>query len=184
MNRRTVLQSLAAAGACTAFPAVLRADTGFDFEFRSIEGDPMPLAQWRGQVLLVVNTASFCGFTPQYEDLVQVWQEYRDRGLVVIGVPSNDFNQERGDEAEIKSFCELTYGVDFPMAEKTAVSGAAAHPFYRWALAETGQPVRWNFNKYLVGRDGAVLAHMPSTVNPTSAKARRAIEAALAAPAG
>lgn len=182
MNRRQFGAILAAAAAMMALPRAARAETAWDFTFEALEGGPMPLAQWRGKVLFVVNTASFCGFTPQYADLVQVWQDYRDRGLVVIGAPSNDFRQEYEEAGKIKHFCELTYGVDFPMTAPVHVVGEAAHPFFKWAAAETGQRVRWNFNKYLVGRNGRIVTWMPSTLKPTSRKARAAIEAALAAP--
>ncbi|SHF31925.1 glutathione peroxidase [Ruegeria intermedia] len=182
-NRRTMLQLIAGAGAIALVPATARAQTAWDFTFEALEGGAMPLSQWRGKVLLVVNTASFCGFTPQYRDLVQVWQDYRDRGLVVIGAPSTDFRQEYDEAGKIKDFCELTYGVDFPMTAPVHVVGAAAHPFFKWAAAESGQRVRWNFNKYLIGRDGRIITWMPSTLKPTARKARAAIEAALAAPA-
>lgn len=144
--------------------------SGFDFAFTSIDGAPMPLAPYRGQPLLVVNTASFCGFTPQYRDLEALWQRYRERGLVVLGVPSNDFGaQEPGSAAEIRQFCESRYAVDFPLASKTTVIGPDAHPFYRWILAELGEAgaPRWNFHKYLVGPDGALAGAWPSSVTPT-----------------
>lgn len=155
---------------------------GFDFSFTSIDGEALPLARWRGQPLLVANTASFCGFTPQYEDLEAVWRQYRDRGLVVIGVPSNDFGeQEPGSAQEIKQFCEGRYAVDFPLTEKQAVIGAGAHPFFRWIaeeLGDAGAP-RWNFHKYLVGPDGALAGAWPSSVRPTDAKITGAVEALL-----
>jgi glutathione peroxidase len=120
--------------------------------------------------VLVVNTASFCGFTPQYEDLEALWKRYRDRGVVVIGVPSNDFGQqEPGSAAEIKQFCESKYSVDFPLTEKQQVIGPKAHPFFRWIsteLGEAGAP-RWNFHKYLVGPDGSLEGAWPSSVRPT-----------------
>lgn len=182
MNRRQFGAISAAAAAMMALPGAARAETAWDFAFEALEGGPMPLAQWRGKVLLVVNTASFCGFTPQYRDLVQVWQDYQDRGLIVIGSPSTDFRQEYDEAGKIKDFCELTYGVDFPMTAPVHVVGPDAHPFFKWAAAETGQRVRWNFNKYLVGRDGQIVTWMPSSLKPTARKARAAIEAALAAP--
>jgi glutathione peroxidase len=161
---------------------------GFDFAFTSIDGAPLPLAQWRGHPLLVANTASFCGYTPQYANLEAVWRRYRDRGLVVLGVPSNDFGeQEPGTAREIKEFCEGRYQVDFPLAEKQAVVGKAAHPFFRWIaeeLGEAGAP-RWNFHKYLVAPDGTLTGAWPSSVRPTDPAVVREIEAALAAkPAG
>lgn len=144
----------------------------------------MPLAQWQGKVLLVVNTASFCGYTHQYEGLQALWERYRDKGLVVIGVPSNDFGaQEPKSEAEIQGFCKGAFGVTFPLTTKEVVKGGRAHAFYRWAhdgLGAASAP-RWNFHKYLVGRDGRLIAGYGSAVEPLSAELTRAIEAALAA---
>ncbi|MDF1793771.1 MAG: glutathione peroxidase [Thalassobaculaceae bacterium] len=152
------------------------------FSFTSIDGAPMSMADFAGKAVLVVNTASRCGFTPQYADLQSVWDTYRDRGLVVLGVPSNDFGgQEPGSEAEIKSFCETNFSVDFPMTEKQVVVGAGAHPFYRWA-AEVGggdKAPSWNFHKYLIGPDGQFVAAIPTRVAPTDPKAIAAIEKAL-----
>jgi glutathione peroxidase len=148
------------------------AETGdaYQFEFASLDGCKLPLAAWRGRPVLVVNTASFCGYTPQYRDLEALWQQYRDRGVVVLGVPSNDFGeQEPGSAAEIKQFCETNYQVDFPLTEKYRVVGSAAHPFYRWVasnLGEAGAP-RWNFHKYLIGPDGQLAGAWPSQVKPT-----------------
>jgi len=157
------------------------------FAFTSIDGGPLPLARYRGKVLLVVNTASFCGFTHQYAGLQAVWKRYRDRGLVVLGVPSNDFgSQEPGKEAEIKQFCKTNFDVDFPLTAKVRVKGAAAHPFYRWAaqtLGESNAP-RWNFHKYLIGRDGRIVGAYRSPVAPTSEELIKAIEAQLAKPVG
>lgn len=186
MNRRQAiaLSASAAAFGLTAQTAPVRAAGAKDawqFSFTSIEGAPMPLSDWRGKVLLVVNTASFCGFTRQYEGLVTLWQEYRDRGLIVVGAPSTDFQQEYEESSEIKDFCEFTYGVDFPLTEPLHVVGSQADPFFKWAAAETGHRVRWNFNKYLIGRDGRIVTWMPSRLEPTSPEARKAIEQALAA---
>ena len=130
----------------------------------------------------MVNTASFCGFTNQYEGLQVLWDDYRDRGLTVIGVPSNDFGaQEPGTPEEIRKFCEVNFGITFPLMEKTRVRGPDAHPFYAWI--EQTQGIRatpqWNFHKYLIGPDGQVLAWFPSRVTPTSADVRGAVEAAL-----
>jgi glutathione peroxidase len=154
----------------------------YDFEFTSIEGDKLPLSQYRGRPLLVVNTASFCGYTPQYRDLEAVWRSYRDRGLVVIGVPSNDFGeQEPGSAQEIKKFCEANYDVDFPLTEKQKVVGGGAHPFFRWIadeLGEAGAP-RWNFHKYLVAPDGTLAGAWPSSVRPTDRAVSAEIEKLL-----
>jgi len=155
----------------------------FDFEFASIDGEKLPLRQFAGRPVLVVNTASFCGYTPQYTALEALWDLYKDKGLVLLGVPSDDFGrQEPGSNAEIKAFCE-GFDVSFPMAEKTIVTGPGAHPLYRWiaqAMGEQANP-RWNFFKYLFGRDGQPIASWPSRVSPTSPEIRKAIDAALAA---
>ena len=154
----------------------------YDFEFTSIEGDRLPLSQYRGKPLLVVNTASFCGYTPQYRDLEAVWRSYRDRGLVVIGVPSNDFGeQEPGTAQDIKKFCEANYDIDFPLTEKQRVVGGDAHPFFRWIAEELGDAgvPRWNFHKYLVAPDGTLAAAWPSRVKPTDREVGAEIEKLL-----
>jgi glutathione peroxidase len=159
-----------------------RGSTAYDFSFTSIEGVDLPLSDFEGRALLVVNTASFCGFTRQYDDLQEVWQRYQDRGLVVLGVPSNDFgNQEPGTEAEIKDFCEVNFAIDFPMTEKVRVRGENAHPFYRWAEDQLGAKARprWNFHKYLVGPDGQLVGWFPTATKPTSTEVIKAIEAQL-----
>ena len=155
----------------------------YQFEFVSLDGDKLPLSEWRGRPVLVVNVASFCGFTPQYRDLQMLWQRYRDRGLVVLGVPSNDFGQqEPGDAAEIRQFCETNYQVDFPLTEKNRVVGGAAHPFYRWIaanLGEAGSP-RWNFCKYLIGPDGQLVGAWGPRIRPAAAAITDEIDNALA----
>jgi glutathione peroxidase len=157
--------------------------SAFDYAFDAIEGGKMPLAQWRGKALLVVNTASFCGYTPQYEGLQKLWERYEAKGLVVVGVPSNDFGgQEPKAESEILGFCKGAYNVTFPLTTKVVVKGAEAHPFYLWAreaLGPTSAP-SWNFHKYLVGRDGRVIAGYASDIEPLSPELIKAIEAALA----
>jgi glutathione peroxidase len=153
-----------------------------DFSFTSIDGAPLPLSGFRGKAVLVVNTASACGLTPQYKGLEALWRAYRDRGLVVLGVPCNDFGaQEPGTEGEIKTFCETRFGVDFPMTGKAQVIGSGAHPFYQWAAAELGEggTPRWNFHKYLVGKDGTLVATFGSRTDPEAADIKTAIEAAL-----
>ena len=157
--------------------------TAFDQEFEAIEGGKLPLSQWRGKVLLVVNTASFCGYTPQYEGLQKLWERYEAKGLVVVGVPSNDFGaQEPNSESEILGFCKGAFGVTFPLTAKVAVKGPQAHPFYIWARETLGadHAPRWNFHKYLVGRDGKPIAGFGSTVEPLSPELTKAIETALA----
>ncbi len=161
--------------------------SAYDFAFTAIDGQPLPLAQYRGRPLLLVNTASFCGFTPQYDDLEAVWQRYRPRGLVVIGVPSNDFGaQEPGSAQEIKQFCASRYAVDFPLTQKQQVIGAAAHPFFRWIAAELGEAgaPRWNFHKYLVAPDGSLAGAWPSAIRPTDRAVTDEIERQLPAPGG
>jgi glutathione peroxidase len=163
--------------------AAAKERTAFDFAFTALEGDPLPLAQFRGRVLLVVNTASFCGFTPQYAALQRLHDRFEARGLTVLGVPSNDFNQESSDARRVREFCDTMFGITFPMANLNHVRGANAHPFFAWA-AERAGPVRWNFHKYLVARDGRRVTGFSTHVAPDSAALTRAIEQALAAPAG
>jgi glutathione peroxidase len=141
---------------------------------------PQSLCQYSGRVLLVVNTASFCGFTPQYEGLEKLYARYRDRGLVVLGFPSNDFAQETGSNQQIADFCENTFGVKFPMFGKTAVRGADANPLFRELAAQTGRAPLWNFYKYLVGRDGKVVAAYSSMTKPEDAAFVKALEQQLA----
>lgn len=155
----------------------------YRFAFRDIDGRPLALNQFAPSVLLIVNTASECGFTPQYAELQVLWRRYRDRGLVVVGVPSNDFGQqEPGDEAAIKAFCRGRYRVDFPLTAKERVIGEGAHPFYRWIaseLGESGTP-RWNFHKYLIAPDGSLAGVWPSKVSPLDPEITEALEALLA----
>jgi glutathione peroxidase len=156
-----------------------------DFSANAIDGRPIDLSAWRGKVLLVVNTASQCGFTPQLAGLQALWDDYRDRGLVVVGFPSNQFGaQDPGTNDEIASFCQLNYGVGFPMMAKVDVNGAQAHPLWRW-LTEAApgllgtRAIKWNFTKFLIGRDGRAIGRFAPTDRPESL--RKAIEAALAA---
>ncbi len=154
----------------------------YAFSFTAIDDSPMPLAAYRGKVLLVVNTASECGFTPQYEGLETLYQTYKDQGLVILGVPSNDFGgQEPGSNEQVKEFCALRH-ITFPLAGKQVVSGDDAHPFYKWAgeqVGVLGRP-KWNFHKYLIGRNGALIDYFHSTTKPDSDALKSAIEKALA----
>ncbi len=154
-----------------------------DHSFRPLAGkEPVKLCErFEGQVLLVVNTASKCGFTPQYEGLEQLHSELKDKGFAVVGFPSNEFGgQEPGTEDEIKEFCTLTYGVEFPMFEKVQVKGEGATPFYQALAKAGGGEPQWNFHKYLIGKDGAVIAGYGSRVKPDAPELRAAIEAAIA----
>ena len=186
MPMKTLL-ALVAAGIMLAMahaPAAAGPAIAFEHAFEAIEGGPMPLSRWRGKVLLVVNTASFCGFTPQYEGLQALWERYEGKGLVVIGVPSNDFGaQEPKSESDILGFCKGAYNVTFPLTTKQLVKGPQAHAFYRWASEVLGpaNAPRWNFHKYLVGRDGRLIAGYGSQVEPLSPQLIKAIEAALRA---
>ncbi|MBX3506771.1 MAG: glutathione peroxidase [Parvibaculum sp.] len=156
--------------------------TAYDFDFQSLKGKPLPLAEFAGRPLLIVNTASKCGFTPQYKELEAIWQKYRDEGLMVIGVPSNDFaGQEPGGAEEIEQFCEINFGVDFPLTEKVHVKGTGAHPLFQWLAKEGGflSRPRWNFYKYVIGRDGKLVDWFASTTVPGSAKVEKAIQKAL-----
>jgi glutathione peroxidase len=155
--------------------------TAWNFTFTSIDGKPMPLSDFRGKVLLVVNTASFCGFTRQYKTLQALHEKYAAKGFAVIGVPSNDFNQETKDEAEIKGFCEGMFGVTFPLTNKNVVKGDGAHPFYKWASEAMGadKAPKWNFHKYLIGRDGKLVASYVSKVEPDGAELIGAVEREL-----
>ena len=160
------------------------AHTAYDFDASSIGGEPASLAAQRGKVLLVVNTASKCGFTPQFAGLEELWKTYRDRGLVVVGFPSNQFgSQDPGSNDEIASFCQLNYGVSFPMMAKVDVNGEKAHPLWKWLTAEAPgflgtKAVKWNFTKFLIGKDGQVIKRYAPTDSPASLKGD--IEAALA----
>ena len=157
--------------------------SAYDFEAVDIDGKTVSLSDYRGKALLIVNVASKCGFTPQYTGLEKLWQDYRARGLVVLGFPCDQFgNQEPGNEEEIKNFCSLTYEVDFPMFAKVDVNGAQAHPLWKWLKKEKGgllgiDAIKWNFTKFLVGRDGRVLKRYAPTDKPESLAGD--IEAAL-----
>jgi len=168
--------------AAVLLPAKVFAMTAHDFQFTAIDGEPLAMSAFAGKPVLLVNTASFCGFTPQYEGLQALWERYRDRGLVVLGVPSNDFgNQEPGSEQEIKAFCETRFDVDFPLTEKYSVAGGHAHPLYKWIAAELGEDMapRWNFHKYLIAPDGSLAGAWPSQVKPDSDAVVAAVEATL-----
>ena len=172
---------------CTRAVETPNLASAFDATLTDIDGKPYPLAQHRGKVVMVVNVAPKCGFTGQYAGLESLYLERKERGLVVIGVPSNDFGvfsgQEPGEDAEIKKFCTLTYGVTFPMMTKVKVSGKEADPFFRWLITRPGRgAVSWNFNKFLIGRDGTTIRKFGSSTAPNDKELMNAIDAALAKP--
>ena len=156
--------------------------TAHDFTFKAIDGGDLSLSHFAGKAVLVVNTASHCGFTSQYNALQNVWSRYRDKGLVVLGVPSNDFGgQEPGSAKEIKEFCEVNFDVDFPMTEKVRIRNDPPHPFYAWAYKELGgiAKPRWNFHKYLIAPNGRLVEWFSSPTSPLSNRVIKAIEANL-----
>ena len=144
----------------------------YDFEFNSIEGNKIRLSDYKNNVLVVVNVASRCGYTPQYNDLQSLWANYKDKNLVIIGVPTNNFKQEPGTNKEIKDFCETNFGINFPMTEKTNVIGNDAHPFYQWARKNYGIGAipKWNFHKIIIGKNGKVVDTFASFTKPSSKK--------------
>jgi glutathione peroxidase len=153
-----------------------------EFSFKAIDGAELPLTSFRDKVVLVVNTASKCGLTPQYEGLEQLYSDYKDRGLVVLGVPCNQFmGQEPGTEAEIAEFCQLTFNVDFPMTSKTDVKGDTAHPFYKWAKDQLGEPAEpvWNFHKILIGKSGEAIRAFGPRTDPLDTEVTSEIEKVL-----
>lgn len=156
----------------------------YDFEAQQIGGQSVPLSQFRGKPMLIVNTASACGFTPQFAGLEELHRRYGERGLVVLGFPCNQFGaQDPGSNEEIASFCQVNYGVSFPMMAKVDVNGAQAHPLYRWLTAEApgmlgSKAIKWNFTKFLVGKDGRVLKRYAPQDAPE--KLAKDVEAALA----
>jgi glutathione peroxidase len=158
--------------------------TAYAFSFAGLESGEIKLADHAGKPILVVNTASLCGFTPQYAGLQQLWERYRQRGLMIIGVPSNDFGgQEPGGAADITKTAQGEYGVGFPLAAKAQVKGANSHPFYKWAASERPlETPRWNFHKYLVGRDGHIAAVFATDIEPMDARVINAIVKELPGP--
>ncbi len=170
-------------GLTSAKAADAQEGSAYDYSFTTLIGEnPLPLSQFKGKVILIVNTASHCGFTKQYSGLQKLYDDYKDKGLVILGVPANDFGgQEPGSSDEIAQFCKLNYGVTFPMASKQVVSGDEAHPFYLWARKTLGfgTAPKWNFHKYLVSRDGSLIDYFNSTTSPDSDRLIKAIDTAL-----
>ena len=172
------------------FSAVASSDVSggkgiYDFTMNDIDGNPVSLETYRGKVLLIVNVASKCGYTYQYESLESLYKQYRDKGLVILGFPANDFkHQEPGTNAEIKEFCRLNYGVSFPMFSKISVKGKEIHPLYSYLTSketnrEFSGEITWNFNKFLIGPEGEILARFGNRVKPDDPEAIEAVEAAL-----
>ena len=143
-----------------------------DFQFKGIDGGIIKLSEYKDKVIVVVNVASRCGFTNQYDDLQKLWQNYKEKNLIVIGVPTNDFKQEPGSNSDIKDFCESNFNIDFPMTEKINVIGTNSHPFFKWAKENYGMGAipKWNFHKIIIGKDGKVIETFASITKPSSKK--------------
>lgn len=180
-SRRALLAACLAAAA-SGTEARMMEQLAWGFTFPDIEGGTLDFAAYRGRVLLVVNTASFCGYTRQYDALQKLHTDRAKEGLVVVGIPSQDFNQEAGTEAEVKRFCEANFGIDFPMTAILKVRGPEAHPFYRWVKGARGWEPGWNFNKVLVGRDGRVAGVFGASDEPAGSRLSAAIATAIATP--
>ena len=154
----------------------------YDFNFNDLDGSNLNLSEYKDKVIVVVNVASQCGFTKQYEGMQTIWEKYESKGIIMLGVPSNDFgNQEPGNSKDIKNFCEAKFGITFPMTEKVSVKGENAHPFYLWAKKNHGKSAipKWNFHKIMIGRNGKVVDTFASITNPSSKKFIIALEEAL-----
>ena len=153
----------------------------YDFKINSITGEQIDLKDFKGKPILIVNTASYCGFTKQYNDMQELWEKYRDRGLIVLGVPSNSFNQEKSDNSAVKEFCEVNFNINFPLTEITDVKGDNAHEIYKWAKANYGKSAvpKWNFYKILINNEGKIEDTYASLTSPTSKKITKKIESLL-----
>jgi len=189
INRRQILTTVLGAASAVAVARHASAQgavsrmTAYGFAFPGLKGGDIKLADYAGRPIMVVNTASQCGFTPQYAGLQTLWTEFRERGLMIVGVPSNDFGgQEPGSAKEIADIAEGHFGIGFPMAAKTIVKGPNAHPFYKWAAEARPRDLpRWNFHKYLVGRDGYLVDSFASEFEPTDTRIKTAVGRALTA---
>ena len=151
----------------------------YEFSFNDLDGSPLKLSEYKNKVVVVINVASQCGFTSQYEDMQEIWEKYQTKGLIILGVPSNDFgNQEPGNSKEIKNFCEAKFGITFPMTEKVSVKGTNAHPFYIWAKENHGNSAvpKWNFHKIIINKEGKIEKTFSSMTNPSSKKFIEVIE--------
>ncbi len=153
----------------------------YDFKINSISGDQINLKDFKGKPILIVNTASYCGFTKQYNDMQELWEKYRNRGLIVLGVPSNSFNQEKSENSDVKEFCEVNFNINFPLTEITNVRGDNAHEIYKWAKANYGKSAvpKWNFYKILINKEGKIEETYASLTSPTSKKITKKIESLL-----
>ena len=153
----------------------------YDFKINSISGDIIDLNDFKGKPVLVVNTASYCGFTKQYNDMQELWERYKDRGLIVLGIPSNSFNQEKKDNSDVKEFCEVNFNINFPLTEITDVKGDNAHEIYKWAKNNFGKSAvpKWNFYKILINKEGKIEDTYASLTNPTSKKIINKVESLL-----
>ena len=153
----------------------------YDFKINSISGDIIDLRDFKGKPVLIVNTASYCGFTKQYEDMQKLWENYREKGLIVLGIPSNSFNQEKNNNNEVKEFCEVNFNINFPITEITNVKGDDAHEIFKWAKENHGKSAvpKWNFYKILINKEGKVEDTYASLTNPTSKKVIKKIESLL-----
>ena len=153
-------------------------NVAYDYEFNSIDGGQIKLSDYKDKVIVVVNVASRCGYTPQYEDLQTLYDEYKSRGLIIIGVPTNNFKQEPGTNNQIKDFCETNFGITFPMTEKINVIGTNSHPFFKWAKEDFGISAipKWNFHKIIIGKNGKIQDTFASFTKPTSKKFIKLIE--------
>jgi len=154
----------------------------YDFNFNDLSGNILNLSQYKNKIIIVINVASKCGFTNQYKDMQKLWEKYETKGVIILGVPSNDFGgQEPGNSNEIKNFCESKFGITFPMTEKVVVKGNNAHPFYKWAKRNYGKSAipKWNFHKIVIGKDGKILDTFSSITNPSSKKFTNVIDKAL-----
>ena len=188
IDRRKIITAALAAMATPASARIALAQTpvsritAYGFWFAALDGGELRLADFAGRPFIVVNTASLCGYTPQYAGLQELWTQFHDRGLMIVGVPSNDFGaQEPGGSKEIAETAQHQYGVTFPIAAKTVVKGVNAHPFYKWAAEARPKDLpRWNFHKYLIGRDGYIADVLPESVEPSDTRVKTAIARALA----
>ena len=151
----------------------------YDFNFKDLDGSPLNLSEYRGKVIVAINVASQCGFTSQYEDMQQIWEKYQSKGIIILGIPSNDFGQqEPGSNEDIKNFCEAKFGISFPMTEKVSVKGSDAHPFYIWARENHGKSAipKWNFHKIIIDKNGKIAETFSSITKPSSKKFIKILE--------